>query len=232
MAKALQRRRGTHEEHKDFVGLEGEFTYDTTEKRIVAHDGATAGGVPVAKESEVVKTVNGVAPTNGNVAVSSVASATKATQDGSGNVITSTYATIATVASVSTTATNAQTTATNAATAASNADTKAGQRVLMSGARGTLAGYNTPASSSSAITIDGSSSDDTVVTSAVAVTIANGSSGQTWAKTVALQNASATVTLGSSWAWVGGSAPTIKANSILIVKWCGSFGLANLVNGG
>lgn len=53
MAKALQRRRGTNEEHKNFTGLEGEFTYDTTEKRIVAHDGLTAGGVPMAKVSEV-----------------------------------------------------------------------------------------------------------------------------------------------------------------------------------
>ena len=53
MAKALQRRRGTTEEHKSFTGLEGEFTYDTTEKRVVAHDGKTKGGVPMAKESEI-----------------------------------------------------------------------------------------------------------------------------------------------------------------------------------
>lgn len=53
MAKALQRRRGTSEEHKNFTGLEGEFTYDTTEKRIVAHDGVTKGGIPMAKKSEV-----------------------------------------------------------------------------------------------------------------------------------------------------------------------------------
>ena len=53
MAKALQRRRGTTEEHKSFTGLEGEFTYDTTEKRVVAHDGVTAGGVPMAKKAEV-----------------------------------------------------------------------------------------------------------------------------------------------------------------------------------
>lgn len=52
MAKALQRRRGTTEEHKSFTGLEGEFTYDTTEKRVVAHDGVTAGGIPMAKKSE------------------------------------------------------------------------------------------------------------------------------------------------------------------------------------
>lgn len=54
MAKALQRRRGTTEEHASFTGLEGEFTYDTTEKRVVAHDGVTAGGTPMAKKSEIV----------------------------------------------------------------------------------------------------------------------------------------------------------------------------------
>lgn len=144
-------------------------------------------------------------------------SATKATQDASGNVITSTYATKTEVNEVSTTA--------------SIADTKAGQRILMEGSRGTLAGYSTPVSISTAVTINGSSNDDTIVTAAVAVTISNGSSGQTWIKTVALQNASATVTLGSSWKWVGGSAPTIMPNSILVVKWCGTFGLANLVVG-
>lgn len=53
MAKALQHRRGTTAEHGSFTGLEGEFTYDTTEKRIVAHDGSTAGGIPLAKKSEV-----------------------------------------------------------------------------------------------------------------------------------------------------------------------------------
>lgn len=53
MAKALQRRRGTTAEHANFTGLEGEFTYDTTEKRIVAHDGTTAGGIPMAKKAEL-----------------------------------------------------------------------------------------------------------------------------------------------------------------------------------
>lgn len=53
MAKALQRRRGTNEEHKNFTGLEGEFTYNTTEKRIVAHDGVTKGGIPLAKKAEL-----------------------------------------------------------------------------------------------------------------------------------------------------------------------------------
>lgn len=66
MAKALQRRRGTTAEHANFTGLEGEFTYDTTEKRIVAHDGATNGGIPMAKKSEVDAIDVGVTSFNGS----------------------------------------------------------------------------------------------------------------------------------------------------------------------
>lgn len=58
MAKALQRRRGTTAEHANFTGLEGEFTYNTTEKRIVAHDGSTKGGIPMAKKSELDSKLN------------------------------------------------------------------------------------------------------------------------------------------------------------------------------
>lgn len=104
-------------------------------------------------------------------------------------------------------------------------------KIPLSGSRGTLSGYNTLTSSSTALTVSASSSDDVIVTSAVSVTISNGSSGQSWTKTIALQNASATITLGTSWKWLDGSVPTVKANSILIVKWCGTFGLANLIAG-
>ena len=62
MAKALQRRRGTTAEHANFTGLEGEFTYDTTEKRIVAHDGVTKGGIPMATKKEVEEVANSLDP--------------------------------------------------------------------------------------------------------------------------------------------------------------------------
>jgi hypothetical protein len=52
MTATVQHRRGTAAEHATFTGAEGEFTYDTDDKRIVAHDGLTAGGIPLAKESE------------------------------------------------------------------------------------------------------------------------------------------------------------------------------------
>ena len=48
---AIQLRRGTTSEHSTFTGLVGEITVDTTKDTIVVHDGATAGGYPLAKES-------------------------------------------------------------------------------------------------------------------------------------------------------------------------------------
>lgn len=62
MAKVLQHRRGTATEHSNFVGAEGEFTYDTSEKRIVAHDGVTKGGIPMAKKEEVEQVANSLDP--------------------------------------------------------------------------------------------------------------------------------------------------------------------------
>ena len=51
MTTAIKRRRGTTVQHSTFTGLEGEITIDTTKDTAVVHDGATAGGFPLAKES-------------------------------------------------------------------------------------------------------------------------------------------------------------------------------------
>lgn len=107
-----------------------------------------------------------------------------------------------------------------------------GTFIPLSGSRGNMAGYNTPSSVSANVTIDGASSDDVILTSASKITISNGSSGQSWIKTVAIQNASATIALGSSWKWINGEVPTVSTNSILVLKWMGTFGMANLVVGG
>ena len=50
MATQVQRRRGTTTEHSTFTGAEGELTVDTTKDTVVVHDGATAGGRPLARE--------------------------------------------------------------------------------------------------------------------------------------------------------------------------------------
>lgn len=66
MAKVLQHRRGTTAEHSNFTGAAGEITFDTTDKRLVAHDGTTKGGIPMAKKSDVDAIDVGVTSFNGS----------------------------------------------------------------------------------------------------------------------------------------------------------------------
>lgn len=103
--------------------------------------------------------------------------------------------------------------------------------VVKSGDRGALAGYETVAVSSSAVTINANSNDVTQVTGAVAVAVEPGVEGKSWTKTVSLTNASATVTLGDAWVWSGDEAPTVSENCILVLHWCNDIGVANLVDG-
>lgn len=51
--KIVQHRRGTDTEHAAFTGAQGEFTYNTITKAIHAHDGATPGGIAMAKASDL-----------------------------------------------------------------------------------------------------------------------------------------------------------------------------------
>lgn len=51
MAKVVQHRRGTTAQHSTFTGAAGELSVDTTKNTLVVHDGATAGGYPLLKES-------------------------------------------------------------------------------------------------------------------------------------------------------------------------------------
>lgn len=101
--------------------------------------------------------------------------------------------------------------------------------ILMSGNRGNLAGYEALNSTSAALTVTNTTRDSSCVTGAVTITVSNGASGQTYTKTVGITNASAKVSLGTSWKWVGGTAPTISANGVLVLHWCGTFGIANFV---
>lgn len=55
MAFALQLRRGTTAQHSAFTGLVGEVTIDTDKDTVVVHDGSTAGGIPLAKESALTE---------------------------------------------------------------------------------------------------------------------------------------------------------------------------------
>jgi len=53
MSNQVQLRRGTTSEHSTFTGALAEITVDTTTKRLVLHDGTTAGGIPLATYADV-----------------------------------------------------------------------------------------------------------------------------------------------------------------------------------
>ena len=53
MAKSIKLRQGTETEHAAFTGAMAEVTFDTTNNRIILHDGTTPGGIPMAKLSDV-----------------------------------------------------------------------------------------------------------------------------------------------------------------------------------
>ena len=61
MAKQVQFRRGTTSQHSTFTGAAGEITVDTDKNTAVVHDGSTAGGVPLAKSSELTAKVESLA---------------------------------------------------------------------------------------------------------------------------------------------------------------------------
>ena len=53
MSRQIQIRRGTAAENDAFTGAVGEVTMDTTNNTLRVHDGTTAGGTVLAKQSEV-----------------------------------------------------------------------------------------------------------------------------------------------------------------------------------
>jgi len=72
---SVQLRRGTTTEHNTFTGAEGEVTVDTDLDTLRVHDGSTAGGVRLAKHSELAgaagNTDLGNTPSSGSVTITS-----------------------------------------------------------------------------------------------------------------------------------------------------------------
>jgi hypothetical protein len=66
MSVQVQLRRGTTANHSTFTGAAGEVTVDTTKKVVIVHDGATAGGIPMARADAVVL-ADGTVPFTGDV---------------------------------------------------------------------------------------------------------------------------------------------------------------------
>jgi hypothetical protein len=93
MATQIKFRGGTTAEHLAFIGSEREMTIDTTKETVVVHDGVTAGGFPLARESSsqsftcgalVSTSVTTGGIVSSGVTVAGAVAATTVTGDGSG----------------------------------------------------------------------------------------------------------------------------------------------------
>ena len=62
MAKLLKLRRGTTSQHSSFTGAEGEVTVDTDKETLVVHNGSSAGGFPLARESALTSKADLASP--------------------------------------------------------------------------------------------------------------------------------------------------------------------------
>lgn len=100
--------------------------------------------------------------------------------------------------------------------------------VAVIGDRGRLSGYQTTGDFlSDTITLTLNSPDFVSYwdRNNLKLTVSNSTSGKSWVKVVAL-NTSSQVTLDTSWRWAGGSVPTFATNSLLILCWNSTFGIA------
>ena len=100
--------------------------------------------------------------------------------------------------------------------------------VVKSGARGTLAGYEV-SSSQTYLAVSASSPDSIWYNSTAAITVNNGTGGQAWVKTITL-NQVPSIYLGSSWAWVNGETPTLRANGTVVLSWNNTRGIASFLS--
>lgn len=53
MSRQIQMRRGSADEHTNFIGAVGEVTVDTTNQTLRVHDGETVGGVAMARAMDI-----------------------------------------------------------------------------------------------------------------------------------------------------------------------------------
>lgn len=98
--------------------------------------------------------------------------------------------------------------------------------ISKSGNVGTITFTETIASAS---TVSDSSARSMSLASGGTLTVNNGSSNKAWITVVALAG-SATINLGTSWAW-SGSSPTL-AKGFVVLAWYGAFGIATFTKFG
>ena len=89
MAKLLKLRGGTTSQHSSFTGAEREVTVDTDKETLVVHDGSTAGGFPLLRNTveDTTPQLGGNLDVNGNSIVSTSNGDIAITPNGSGKVV-------------------------------------------------------------------------------------------------------------------------------------------------
>lgn len=102
-------------------------------------------------------------------------------------------------------------------------------KINLSGSRGQLAGYEQCVSVDS-LTLTDTSADSNYYNSTSAITVNDGSPGMSWTKTVKLAQVPASVNMTANWVWVGGSAPTLVVNGLLVFTWQNTHGLTNFLS--
>lgn len=211
--------------------------------RTIAIGGAVTGTATSFNGSSNI-TINTTAVNGANV-TGTVPAATKATQDASGNVITTTYATktelnakapranptftgTVTISGSGTFKGNLTGTADTAKTASAvawaNVSGKPGL-IPTSGNAGTISTSETIANLQ---TVSATSPRSMKASSGATVTLQQGGA-EAWITVVACEGA-VTVNLGNGWAW-SGSAPTL-GKGLITCAWYGSFGIVNFMKWG
>lgn len=102
-------------------------------------------------------------------------------------------------------------------------------KIAISGSRGKLAGYETCVTSN-LLTLNASSADSNDFNSTSVITVNDGTAGTCWTKTIKLSQVPSAVNFGSNWNWVGGSAPTMVVNGLLVCTWQNNHGLINFLS--
>lgn len=209
-------------------------TYATKDELSTKLDASDAFTRATADTLYLGKTAKAASAATADTATSatSAVNATKATQDASGNVITTTYATKSEVNTGLAGKANSSHTHTKSQITDFPSIPDTSTLIPKTGARGNLAGYESVKASTASTVID--------VASADAMTISGVEAGATITITATVKNVSSTkvvrVTGDDSWQitgsgsptngvtlkWAGGTAPTIKANMLLVINYTGN----------
>lgn len=93
-----------------------------------------------------------------------------------------------------------------------------------SGNQGAVGGYTT---TTRVKEINADSWDSTICNENL--TVKAGNNGTSWTKIVLIESGNISISLGSYWWWARGEVPTLKPIGILVLCWCGYFGIAAYV---